>query len=303
MTDSTDPMRVFVAAVDRGGFTAAADSLEITPSGVSKIIGRLEDRLGVRLLNRTTRRIDLTPEGETYLSSARFILAEIDEMEAAVGQSSTRPKGLLRVNTGTAFAVHALMPVLPVFLAQFPEINLTIDVTDRRVDVVAERADVAIRGGPVGDGALMVRKIADMRRVIVAAPAYLERYGRPGIPSDLAAHSCLLLSDQPSLARWPFLVDGQPVSMDVSGRVAIGSADALMRLAVAGGGIARLSDVVVAEALRTGALVPLLQDSHVVEPGPISAVYPAGRHRAPKVRVFIEFLVEQFRHAPWRVDR
>jgi DNA-binding transcriptional LysR family regulator len=302
MTDSADPMRVFVAAIDHGGFTPAADSLELTPSAVSKIIGRLEDRLGVRLLNRTTRRIDLTPEGETYLSSARFILAEIDEMEAAVGQSSTRPKGLLRVNTGTAFAVHALMPVLPVFLAQYPEINLTIDVTDRRIDVVAERADIAIRTGPLGDGSLMVRKIADMRRVIVAAPSYLERFGRPVAPADLANHSCLLLSDQPSLARWPFLIEDEPVSLEVSGRVAVGSADALMRLALAGGGIARLGDVVVAEALRTGALVPLLQDFHVVDPGPISAVYPAGRHRAPKVRVFIEFLVEQFRHAPWRVD-
>jgi DNA-binding transcriptional LysR family regulator len=302
MTDTTDPMRVFVAAIDHGGFTAAAASLELTPSGVSKIIGRLEDRLGVRLLNRTTRRIDLTPEGETYLHSARFILAEIDEMEAAVGQSSTRPKGLLRVNTGTAFAVHALMPVLPVFLAKYPEINLTIDVTDRRVDVIAERADLAIRTGPLGDGSLIARKIADMRRVIVAAPSYIERYGRPLTPADLANHSCVLISDQPSLARWPFRIDGQAVSLEVSGRVTVGSADALMRLALAGGGVARLGDVVVADAIRSGALVPLLRDCHIVEPGPIAAVYPAGRHRAPKVRVFVEFLVEQFRHAPWRID-
>jgi DNA-binding transcriptional LysR family regulator len=301
MTDATDPMRVFVAAIDRGGFTAAADSLEITPSGVSKIIGRLEDRLGVRLLNRTTRRIDLTPEGEMYLSSARFILAEIDEMEAAVGQSSTRPKGLLRVNTGTAFAVHALMPVLPGFLAKYPEINVSIDVTDRRIDVVAERADVAIRTGPLADGSLMSEKIADMRRVIVAAPTYLKLCGVPTEPQHLAGHSCLLISDQPSLAKWPFLIDGQHVSMEVSGRVAVGSADALMRLAVAGGGIARLGDVVVAEAIRSGTLVPLFQDVHVGEAAPIAAVYPAGRHRAPKVRVFIEFLVSRFRHAPWRI--
>jgi DNA-binding transcriptional LysR family regulator len=302
MTDATDPMRVFVATLDHGGFTAAAASLELTPSGVSKIIGRLEDRLGVRLLNRTTRRIDLTPEGETYLNSARFILAEIDELEAAVGQSSTRPKGLLRVNTGTAFAVHALMPVLPEFLARYPEINLTIDVTDRRIDVLAERADVAIRTGPLGDGALMARKITDMRRVIVAAPSYIEQHGRPLVPLHLSGHNCLLLSDQPSLARWPFLVDGQAISLEVSGRVTVGSADALMRLALAGGGIARLGDTLVANALRAGALVALLQDSHIVEPGPITAVYPAGRHRAPKVRVFVDFLVEQFRSAPWRID-
>jgi DNA-binding transcriptional LysR family regulator len=301
MTDSTDPMRVFVAAIDHGGFTAAAASLELTPSAVSKIIARLEDRLGVRLLNRTTRRIDLTPEGETYLSSARFILAEIDELEAAVGQSSTRAKGLLRINTGSAFAVHALMPVLPLFLARYPEINLTIDVTDRRVDLVAERADMAIRTGPLGDSALMARKIAEMRRVIIAAPAYLERHHRPATPADLLHHSCLLLSDQPSLARWPFMIDGLATSLEVSGRVSAASADAVMRLALAGGGIARLGDVLVADAVRSGALVPLLRDYHIVEPGPIAAVYPAGRHRAPKVRVFIDFLIEQFRHEPWRI--
>jgi DNA-binding transcriptional LysR family regulator len=195
-----------------------------------------------------------------------------------------------------------LMPVLPLFLEQYPEINLTLDVTDRRVDVVAERADLAIRTGPLGDNALMARKIADMRRVIVAAPAYLQRHGRPLAPGDLTRHNCLLLSDQPSLARWPFMIDGAAISLAVNGRVAVGSADALMRLALAGGGIARLGDVLVAEAVRSGALVPLLQDTHVVEPGPITAVYPAGRHRAPKVRVFIDFLIEQFRHAPWRID-
>ena len=130
MTEFTDPMRVFVSAVELGGFTAAAERLEITPSAVSKIVGRLEDRLGVRLLNRTTRRIDMTPEGEAYFNSAKFILAEIDEMEAAVGQSSTRPKGLLRINTGTALGIYQLMPRLPDFLTLYPEISLSLEITE-----------------------------------------------------------------------------------------------------------------------------------------------------------------------------
>lgn len=301
MGDATDPMRVFVTVVESGGFSAAAEVLQVTPSAVSKILGRLEDRLGVRLLNRTTRKIDLTPEGETYLNSAKFILAEIDEMEAAVGQSSTRVKGLLRVNSGTAFGIYQLMPQLPRFMAEHPELCVSIELTDRRIDVVGERADLAIRTGPLGDGSLMARKIADMRRVICASPAYLATHGTPKTPEDLANHDCLLMSEQPSLSRWPFRMANGVDTVQVQGRVTAGSSDALLRLAIEGAGILRSGDVVVAEALRSGALVPLLVDTHVVEAVPISAVYPSGRHRSPKVRSFIDFLVKSFRHEPWRI--
>lgn len=296
-------MRVFVTVVETGGFTAAANRLELTPSGVSKIVARLEERLGVRLLHRTTRRIGLTPEGDAYHSGAKLILAEIDEMEASVGQSSMRPKGLLRVNTGTAFAIHQLMPRLPAFLDRYPEIDVAVDVTDRIVDLTSEGADVAIRSGPIADGSLVVRKIADFERVICAAPAYLERHGVPKSMADLAHHNCLLISDHPSLALWPFRGVGGPSVFQAKGRATVASADAVTRLAVAGAGIARLGDILVAEAIRAGTLVPLLEDVHVAEPIPLAAVYPSGRYRSPKVRVFIEFLVEQFRHAPWRIGR
>lgn len=294
-------MRVFVTAVDACGFTAAADRLELSPSAVSKIVARLEDRLGVRLLHRTTRRLGLTPEGEAYLAGARFILAEIDEIEAAVGQSSTRPKGLLRVNSGTAFAVQQLMPALPAFLERYPEITVTIDVTDRVIDLYGEQADVAIRTGPLKDGSLMARRITDIERVICASPTYLARHGTPTAPEDLASHQCLLISEEPALARWPFRGPGGQRTIEVRGRAIVGFAVAVARLAVAGAGIARLADLVVADAIRSGELVPLLEDQHLVEPVPLSAVYPDGRHRSPKVRVFTEFLIERFRHAPWRV--
>jgi DNA-binding transcriptional LysR family regulator len=301
--DGVDPMRVFVQAVELGSFTKAADQLELTPSAVSKVIARLENRLGVRLLNRTTRSLQPTPEGEAYFNGAKYILAEIDEMEAAVGQSSTRPKGLLRVNTGTAFGVHHLMPMLPTFMARYPDISLQVDITDRRIDIVAEKADIAVRTGPVGDAGMVVRQFSAMQRVICASPDYLARHGTPRRPEDLAGHLIAALSDQPSLARWPFRGGEETRLVDVTPRIVASTADAVARIAVAGGAIVRLGDLVVADALRSGALVPLLEDVHLVEPVPISAVYPSGRHRAPKVRVFVEFLVEQFKSAPWRRPR
>lgn len=302
MGDPTDSMRVLVASVEHGGFTAAAERLELTPSAVSKIIARLEERLGVRLLKRTTRRIGLTPEGESYYAGAKFILAEIDEMEAAVGASSTRPKGLLRINSGSVFATTQLMQKLPIFLDRYPDISVSVDITDRIVDLHSERADLAIRAGPVGDTSLVVRKIADIERVICAAPAYLARHGTPERPEDLTRHNCLLVADQPQLGRWPFhTADGQTTTIEVKGQATVATADALVKLAVAGAGIVRLGDMVVAEAIQSGALVPLLKEATVVEPVPIAAVYPGGRHRSPKVRVFVEFLIEQFRDAPWRL--
>ncbi len=287
-----DTMRVFSTAVELGSFTLAAAQLGLTPSAVSKIVSRLEDRLGVRLLNRTTRRIDLTPEGETYLSGVRFILNEIDEVEAAVGQSSARPKGLLRVNTGTAFGLFELIPKLPLFLEKYPEITVSVDITDRRVDIAAERADVAIRSGPVGDDNLIARHISDMRRVICASPTYLAKHGKPERPEDLLQHNCLLMSDQPSLARWPFRGTDGPAFIAVKGNITVGSADGMAKLAYAGVGIIRMGHMMISSGIKSGALVPLLEEFHLVEPVPVNAVYLPGRHRSPKVRVFVEFLKE-----------
>lgn len=299
MTDQA--MRVFVAAMDAGSFSAAAERLSLTPSGVSKTIGRLEDDLGVRLINRTTRRLGLTPEGVTYLAGARDILAQLDELRHSVGQNATRPRGLLRVNTGTAFGHYQLMPKLAQFLDVYPDINVAVELTDRRIDLIAEQADVVIRTGPPGDGSLMVRKITDFRRVIAASPQYLAKHGTPQTPSELMQHTCLVLSDSPSLSRWPFRGPDGLEFVQVAGRVTAGSADALMQLAMQGVGIVRLGDILLNEGLRSGKLVALFKDSHVVEAQPISAVYPMGRQRSPKVRVFVDWLVATFNEAQWRV--
>ena len=285
--------------VERGGFAAASKDLGITPSAVSKLVTRLEDRLGVRLLHRTTRRIALTSEGETYHLRARDILAAIDDAEAEVSRAGQRPRGRLRVNCVPAFALHQLMPALPDFAAQYPEVQLDFAITDRVVDLLAENADVGVRTGLVQDPSLVARKIAEIRRGLFASPSYLERRGTPRTPEQLRDHDCIVLYLSPSSHR-PFQDGGKVRRIDIVSRVLVDSGEAALRFAIASGGITRLADLIVAEAVREGRLAPVLTESHVGEPRPLSAVYPQGRQRMPKVRAFLDFLVERFSHAPWR---
>jgi DNA-binding transcriptional LysR family regulator len=292
-------MAVFARAIERGSFSAAADDLGLTPSAVSKLVTRLEDRLGVRLLHRSTRRLALTQEGEIYLSRARQILADIDDAEAEVARTRGAPRGRLQINCGTAFGLHQLSHALGGFLARYPEIEIDLTVTDRIVDLVAEHADVAIRVGRIADGPLVVRKLADLERVICAAPSYLARRGTPHAPTDLVNHDCIVVT-QPGLNRWPFRGRETIDVVEIVPRVTVDNAVAALNMAVEGVGIVRLVDVTVGEPLRQGRLVALLSDAHYVEPLPLSAVYLAGRHRLPKVRVFLEFLSEWCAHAPWR---
>jgi DNA-binding transcriptional LysR family regulator len=297
--DAAADLRTFVRVMDRGSFSAAAKDLGLTPSAVSKLVARLEDRLGVRLLERSTRRLALTPEGETFLARARRIVADIEEAEAEVMQARGSPRGRLRINSGTAFGLHQLAPALADFLSRYPEIDIDLSITDRLVDLVEEQADIAVRSGHLPRGPFVQRKIADLQRVICAAPAYLERRGRPKTAADLKNHDCIVLS-APGLNRWPFETRNGVDVVDVRPRVATDDAEAALRLAIEGAGIIRLSDVIVGGPLRAGQLVALLTDSHHVEPFPLAAIYPAGRQRLPRVAVFIDFLVERFGHAPWR---
>jgi DNA-binding transcriptional LysR family regulator len=302
MSAVTD-LRAYVQVVERGGFAAASKGLGITPSAVAKLVTRLEDKLGVRLLHRTTRRIALTPEGEIYHLRAREFLAEIDDADAEVSQAGQRPRGRLRVNCVPAFALHQLMPALPEFLARCPEVELDFAVTDRVVDLLAENSDVGIRTGQIQDASLVARKIAEIRRGLFASPAYLKRRGIPRSPEDLRDHDCIVLNLSRSLHRWPFRERGQARMLDVASRVLVDSGEAALKVAIAGGGIVRLADMIVAEAVREGQLTPVLARSTITEPVPLSAVYPQGRHRMPKVRAFLDFLVARFGPALWRLAR
>jgi DNA-binding transcriptional LysR family regulator len=293
-------LRVFVRVMDRGSFSSAANDLGITPSAVSKLMSRLEDRLGVRLLARSTRRLALTPEGETFLSRARSIVADIDAAEAEVAQARGAPRGRLHINAGTAFGLHQLAPALADFLGKYPEIDVELSITDRLVDLIDEQADIAVRSGHIPQGPFIQRKIADLQRVICAAPSYVARRGKPKLAADLKDHDCILVAGA-GLNRWPFRTRTSIEVVEVRPRVTTDDAEAALRLAIEGAGIIRLSDVIVGSPLRDGELVALLTDIHHVEPFPLSAVYPAGRHRLPRVAVFLEFLDERFGHAPWRL--
>ncbi|WP_205082667.1 LysR family transcriptional regulator [Paracraurococcus ruber] len=290
-------MAAFVRIVESGGLAPAARDLGVTPSAMSKQLARLEARLGVRLLTRTTRRIALTPEGETYLARARDILAMVEAAEQDVTAGRGQPGGLLRVNTGTAFARHRLIPLLPDFFARYPGITLDLGVTDRQVDLVGDQLDVLLRTGPLGDSALLARRLAAGRRMVCAAPAYLDRRGRPTAPEDLLAHDCLVLRGQARLTAWPFRGAAGLQTLTVRGVATTDSAEALRDMALAGLGIIRVSGFIVARDIAEGRLVPLLEAEHVSEEVPVWAVTAPGRHRLPRVQAFVEFLAA--RAAAW----
>jgi DNA-binding transcriptional LysR family regulator len=299
--DATGEMRAFVTVVEHQSFAAAAATLGLSPSAVSKLVTRLEDRLGVQLLHRTTRRLSLSSEGDVYFARARQILADIAEAEIEVTRSRGAPRGRLRINTSNGFGIHQLAPALPEFMARYPDIEIDLAITDRIIDISADPADVIIRAGPVADVAALSFKIADFERVVCASPAYLARCGAPRTPAELADHTCIVIASQVGRG-WPFRTADGIKHVELVRHVTVDNSEAALRLALNGGGIIRLGDIIVAELIASGSLVPLLADVHYAEPLRLSALYLEGRHRLPKVRVFLDFLTERFASTPWRVD-
>lgn len=298
--DRAAEMNAFVTAVEHGGFSAAARELGLTPSALSKLVSRLEDRLDVRLLHRTTRRLQLTPEGDVFFQRAQRILAAIDEAEAEVAEANASPRGLLRLHCGSAFGMHQLTPAIPRFLERYPDIRVDVTINDQPPAAMEEGIDLAVRIGPLDESSMVARRICNLQRVICAAPAYLERHGTPRTPDDLQQHNCLWITSLPALRRWPFDTDEGIRVVNVGGNVVANTAETVLQLAVAGLGIIRLTDVIVGDAIQRGELVPILADWHHAEPVPLFATYPSGRHLSPKVRAMVDFLVEEFAAAPWR---
>ena len=287
-------MAVFAQVVEHGNLTRAATALRLSPSGVSRLIGRLEDRLGVRLLQRTTRRVTPTAEGRLFYERAREILDEIDAAEELVGAGRLRPRGTLRVSLSHGFGMSRIVPLVPEFSARHPEIELLLAFADRRLDLVSEGIDVAIRLGPVHDESLIARRLADHGRIVCAAPAYLLRHGTPRAPADLAGHNCILFDQPEYLNHWPFrTADGTVERLRVRGNFRSDNGDALFELLLGGLGIAHAADFLALPHLAAGRLVPLLPEHAVDERTAIHAVYPQRRHLPAKVRAFIDFLVER----------
>lgn len=290
--DAVGEMIVFARVVDDGGFSAAARQLNLSPSAVSKQITRLEDRLGVRLLTRTTRRLNVTEEGDSYYHRVKRILADIEEAEQAVSASKSLPRGNLRLSVSNAFGQERLIPILPRFLAQYPEVTIEVIMTDAVVDLVELGIDLAVRQGRLANSAMVARKICDARRLIVATPDYLKRFGTPKTPDDIASHNCLAFAGHPSLNDWHFKnADGRDQTIRIAGNFLANNGEAVYKMALAGLGLAKLSDFLLGDDVAEGRLVPVLTDYLDEEVTPIHVVYPDPRHLSPKVRVLIDFLV------------
>jgi len=289
---------VFVRVVEDGGFSAAARALRLTPSAISKQIARLEDRLGVRLINRTTRRLGLTDEGRSFYERCVGILADIDEAEESVTRSTDSPRGKLHINTGVAFGRNQINPLIPAFLEQYPDIEIDITMTDSLSDLVEEGVDVAIRFGFLQDSTLVARHLAYSRRAICASPAYLEKHGVPQTPNDLVNHNCLSFSHLPHLNDWVFKVPEGEFSIRPKGNFAANNGEAIHEMAVNGLGVTRMAEFLVSSDVKSGKLVRVLQDYYRDIDVPIHAIYPTKRHLSAKVRAFVDYLVKSFNPVP-----
>lgn len=296
--DTLTGMDLFVRAVDTGSFSETARAMNLTPSAVSKQIARLEDRLGARLFNRTTRRLAPTEEGRAYYERCRQILADIEEAEAAVSQLNATPRGVLRVNMPIVFGRRHVVPAISDFLTRFPDVHLDVTMTDQFVDPIAEGVDMLIRVGELKDSSLIARKLASSRRVIIATPGYWERHGRPTLPADLAKHNCLTYAYLATGNDWRMTgADGVEHVVAVSGNLAANNGEALMAAALDGVGVALLPTWMCGPEMQCGELEEVLADYALPEPS-VHAIYPPGRHLSAKVRAFVDFLVERFKQQP-----
>jgi DNA-binding transcriptional LysR family regulator len=286
----TDDIAIFVRTIDLGSFAAVGAERGLSASAVARIVSRLESRVDTKLLARSTRRLTLTQEGEIYLGHARRILAALEVAAAEIGSNRSRPRGLVRINTGTAFARHKLVGWLPEFQAQYPDITLDLTVSDKRGDPELEQTDITIRVGPLSDSNLVLIPLGSVSRVIAASPDYLAKHGTPQNPSDLLAHNCLLLSGFARLAQWPMLERNKRILLSVKGNITADSADVLLDMALAGIGISRFGDFLAGRAIADGRLIPLLSKHHDADPSPISALVLQGRQHIPRVRALLDFL-------------
>jgi DNA-binding transcriptional LysR family regulator len=281
---------IFLTAARTGSFAAAAKSLRLTPSAVSRSVARLEKRLGVVLLRRTTRSLALTPEGQVYRDRMSALLAEMEDVESSLGRALQGPRGLLRINASVPFGTQYLLPILPRFMALHPEVIVDLALSDAVVDLVEERADIAIRIGPLRDARLLAKKLGHSRMVLVASPDYLAARGTPQSPGELDGHACLQFSFRRSVDGWPFRIGRRNIHRPVESAFFGNSGEVVRIMAVAGGGIARLGHFHVAADLRSGRLVELLPDYNPGDGEDIHALYSAQDRLALRVRAFLDFL-------------
>ncbi len=295
-------LSALVRTVDCGSQAAAARELGITPAMVGRYIQGLEDRLGTRLLNRTTARQSLTEAGAAFYARASAILEQLEEADTVASDRQAEPRGTLRVNAPMSFGTRHLAAAVAEFCGRYPNVRVEMVLNDRVVDLIEEGYDVAVRIGRLTDSGLVARRLATCRMVLCAAPGYLARHGWPSVPADLHGHNCLLYAYAGLGGAWRFENDSGEQEIRVSGNLAANNGDALLASALAGQGIILQPTFIVADALRQGQLAPLLPDWRVAALS-VHAVYPSARHLSPKVRSFVDFLVGRYRDPPpWDQD-
>jgi DNA-binding transcriptional LysR family regulator len=294
--DRIDAMQAFVAVADLHGFAPAARKLKLSPSAVTRLIAALEERLGARLLQRTTRSVALTDVGTRYLERARRILADVEEAERAAEGERTRPSGRLVVSAPVGFGRLHVSPLMSAYLKRYPDVTGELRLEDRIVSLVEDGVDLAVRIGELADSTLVARQLGTMRRIVVASPAYLKARGEPKRPAEIASHDTIQFGATSGLVDWRFVEDGKEVRASSAPRLVTNSADAAIQYAAVGGGLTRVRAYQAADALKRGRLKIVLQKFEL-PPQPINIVYPTSRLLSAKVRTFIDLAVET---ADWK---
>jgi len=287
-------MAVFAKVVESSSFAAAARRLEMSPAAVSKHVQTLEGRLGVRLLNRTTRHVSVTEVGREYYRNSRRILADLEGADQAASRLQAVPRGLLRVSAPVSFGSRYVVSAISVYLEAYPDVSIDLSLENRYVDLVEERIDLAIRVGHLADSTLIARRLHSARMVLCASPEYLTRHGTPANLGELAHHDCLVSSHTLPQPGWHFSApDGVAMVVHVSGRVQANNSDALRTLALDGRGILLQANFILEDDISAGRLVPILPTYRPAD-APIQAVYPHSRYMPAKARTFVDFLAERF---------
>jgi LysR family transcriptional regulator, regulator for bpeEF and oprC len=290
-------MRMFVRVVEASSFARAAESMQLPPATASRLVQALESHLNVKLLNRTTRNVSVTEEGMAYYERCVRVLSEIDDMDAVASSARKIPQGRIKVSLPASLAKGVLIPALPGFFASYPEIEVELSMSDRRVDLVEEGVDCAIRVGPIEDLAMVAKQVGEMSRITCASPAYLEKYGEPKTLKDLEQHVAVnYVWNNGRLRQWEFMVDGAVEMVSMKGMVAVNDADSYLACGLAGLGIVSAADYTVGEFVRNGALKEILT-WFKAPPRPVSMIYHQNRHIPNKMRVFVDWFAQAYPEA------
>ncbi|KAJ9434134.1 DNA-binding transcriptional regulator, LysR family [Candidatus Pantoea symbiotica] len=301
MKASSDELKVFIAVVESGSFSRAAEQLQMANSAVSRTVKKLENKLGVALLTRTTRQLALTHEGEHYFRRVQKLMQEMSTAESELIERQLAPQGVLRIDAATPVILHLLLPMIKPFRERYPDVTLSLISSESFINLIERKVDVAIRAGNLTDSTLRARLLFISYRKLVATPAYLAKYGVPASAADLVQHECLGFVETPRLNRWPVAGEGGEL-YDITPGMSSNSGETLKQLVLGDQGIACLSDFMVDKEIADGTFIELLAEHRVPVEMPFNAVYYSDLGVSQRVRAFIDFLSEWVKDQPWRVQ-